>query len=48
MTYVILQDDSESTEDQPRVVDHPFGLGEDPSGHESEPIEDPFGLPEVP
>jgi hypothetical protein len=42
MTYIILQDGSRSADDQPRVAEHPSGLGEDPSGHE---IEDP---PEVP
>jgi hypothetical protein len=33
---------------QPHAAEHPFGSGEDLSGHETELAEDPFGLPEVP
>jgi hypothetical protein len=48
MTCVILQDDSESAEDQPCTAEHTSGLGEDLSGCKSECTEDPFGSPEVP
>jgi hypothetical protein len=48
MTCVILQDDSESAEDQSRAAENPSGLGEDLSGSESESADDPFGSPEVP
>jgi hypothetical protein len=40
-TCIILQDDSWSTEDQPRAAEHPYGSGEDPSGHETEFVDDP-------
>jgi hypothetical protein len=48
MICVILQDDSESAEDQPHVAEHPSGSGEDLSGRESESAEDPLGSPEDP
>jgi hypothetical protein len=43
MTCVILQDDSESAEDQPRAVEHMSGSDEDLSVRESESAEDPLG-----
>jgi hypothetical protein len=43
MTCIILQGISGSVEDQPRVVEHPSGLGEDPSRHEMEYAEDSSG-----
>jgi hypothetical protein len=42
-TCIILQDGSGSTEDQPRVAEHPFVSNEDPSGHETEFTEDSSG-----
>jgi hypothetical protein len=42
MPCVILQDDSESAEDQTRAAEHPSGLGEDLSGHELESTKDPL------
>jgi hypothetical protein len=48
MTCVILQDDSESAEDQPRAAEHPPRSGEDLSRCESQSAEDPFGSFEVP
>jgi hypothetical protein len=30
-------------QDQPRATEHPSGLGEDPSGHETEFAENPSG-----
>jgi hypothetical protein len=36
-TCVILQDDSESAEDQPRAVEHPSGSREDLFGRKSDP-----------
>jgi hypothetical protein len=43
MTCIILQGISGSVEDQPRVVEHPSGSGEDPSRHEMEYAEDSSG-----
>jgi hypothetical protein len=48
MTYIILQDDSGLTEDQSRAAEHPSGLGEDLSGHETKFAEDQLGSYEVP
>jgi hypothetical protein len=36
-----LQDGSGSGEDQPRAAEHYYGLGDSPSGHETEFAEDP-------
>jgi hypothetical protein len=43
MACIILQDDSGSAEDQPRAAEHYSGLGEGPSGHETEFIVDRSG-----
>jgi hypothetical protein len=48
MTCVILQDDSGSVEDQPRAAEHPSGLGEYLSRHNTEFANGPFDSPEVP
>jgi hypothetical protein len=42
MTCLILQDNSELAEDQPRVVELSSGSGEDLSQSESESTKDPF------
>jgi hypothetical protein len=41
MTYIILQGGLGLAKDQPRAAEHYSGLGDGPSGHETEFIEDP-------